>query len=277
MRQSTNKEIRHRLRHCLLFVFIIGTMTFASSCSSERKTTGSGIRSYSANYIVKEIEENSFNYDVLQAKLDIKFKDNKNSLGLKGQLRMQKDSVIWISLSLKVGVEVGRLMITPDSVKFLNRSNKTYLAENISFFNEKLPIDASIDFFQDLFVGNDSQIGNDNKYRVSTDDDKYKLETVNNVKKNDTFSFLKDIWVTPNTFRISRYRIEENVDDRRNISLEYADFERYNDKLLPSKIKFELNSGNNTTVEIEYSNVTVNEDVVFPFNVTKKFDRIYLW
>ena len=219
---------------------------------------------------MREVEENSFEYDKLHTKLDIKYKDDKNTLGFKGQLRMQKDSVIWMSLSLKVGIEIGRIMITPDSIKFLNRNNRTYLAEGLSVFNDKLPIEPSIDFLQNLFVGNDTQIKNGDKYKVSTDDDEYKLEIIN-------FAVLKDVWVTSESFKISKYKIQENNNDKRNIQIEYSDFKDYNKKLLPSKIIFELSAGSNVSVEINYSNVTVDEEIDFPFNVTKKFERIHLW
>lgn len=261
---------RQRLFTFGSWLLALGIMLNISSCSSEKKTAKSNIRSYTANHIAKEIEENRFEYDKLQTKLDIKYKDDKNSLGLKGQLRMQNDSVIWISLSLKVGIEIGRLLITPDSVKFINRNNKTYMAESLSVFDEKLPIKTSFDFLQDLFVGNDSQIKNDRKYKASTDNDNYKLEIIN---KN----VIEDVWVTPETFKISKYTIKEQDEDKKKIQLEYSDFKDYNGRLLPSKIKFTLSSVNDIEIEINYSNISVNEKVEFPFNITKKFERIYIW
>lgn len=260
------------LRHSSLFLFFLGAMLFVSSCSSEKRTTKSSLRSYTANHLMREVDENSFDYDKLQTKLDIKFKDSKNSLGLKGQLRMQKDSVIWLSLSLKVGIEIGRLMITPDSVMFLNRNNKTYLAESLSVFDDKLPIKPTIDFFQNLLVGNDTQIIKGEKYKVTAEDDKYKLETINKL-------LLANIWVMPETFKITKYKIKEHDNDKRKIQLSYSDFKSQgaeNTNLLPSKILFELGS-NNISLEINYSNTVLNQPVEFPFNVTKKFDRIFLW
>lgn len=261
---------RQRLLTSGFWLLAFGIMLNLNSCSSERKTTKSSLRSYNANRIVKEVEENSFEFDNIQTKLDIRYKDDKNSLGLKGQLRMQKDSVIWLSLSLKVGIEIGRLMITQDSVKFMNRNNKTYIAESLDILNDKLPIEPSVDFFQDLFVGNDTQLKIGDKYKVSTDDDKYKLEII-------SLDILKDIWVTPESFKISKYKLKEHNNGNRKIQLEYSDFKNYNEKLLPSKIMFGLSSDNDIEVEINYSNVTVNEEIAFPFNITNKFERIYLW
>lgn len=257
-----------RLKSMARSSWIIVLFFLINSCSTQKDI--SSVRDLSANRIVKEVEKNAFEYDNLQAKFDVKFKDDKNSIGLKGQLRMQNDSVIWISLSLKLGIEVARMMITQDSVKFLNRNNKTYLAESIEMFNDKLPIEPSIDLFQNLFVGNDTQIGRVDKSRMSTEDNSYKLEVIN---KN----VLKDIWVAPETFRISKYKIRELNNYEKNIQIEYSDFKGYNERLLPSKIRFGLSYDDEIEVEIDYSNVTINEEVSFPFNITKKFERIYLW
>ena len=84
----------------------------------------SGIKMMSANNIIKEVDENSFEFDNLEATMGISMKGD-NIPGLKGQLRMQNDSVIWISLSLKIGIEVARVMITDDTIKFVNRNTRT--------------------------------------------------------------------------------------------------------------------------------------------------------
>lgn len=240
-----------------------------NSCSTTKDT--STLRYLSANHITREIEDNSFEYDNLSTRFDVRFDDDNNSIGLKGQLRMQRDSVIWVSLSMKIGIEIARLMITPDSVKFLNRSNKTYMAENLSVLDGKLPMEVSMDFIQNLLVGNyaGTQRGDNSKVSI-VDDIYYKLETISR-------DIVKDVCVMPKTFKISKYKIKELGRDERNIQVEYDDFIEFNGKLMPSSITFRLSSGYDISVEISYSNVTVNGKVEFPFNITNKFDRINIW
>ena len=194
---------------------------------------------------------------------------------------MEKDSVIWISLSLKVGIEVGRLMITQDSIKFINRNAKTYIAESLDIFSN-MPVNPSVGFVQDILVGNDTQIEQGDKFIVSTDNDKYKLEITKKEKRfiknnNESYIIAKDIWVIPDTFRISKYKIKGHDDDKRKIHLQYDDFQNIGGKLLPKKIMFEMNSGYDLILEIDYSDVTVDKKLDFPFNISKKFDRIYIW
>ncbi len=240
------------------------------------------MRSYTVNNIIKEVERNQFDFDNLQAKINIKFKDDKNTLGLRGQVRIQKDSIVWISLSLKVGIEVGRMMITTDSIKLIERNSKSYISESIHTFADILPIEPSVSFIQDLLIGNDTQMQKDGKYKISTEDDKYKLEITKKEKKNikndeEPYILAKDIWIIPENFRISKYNIKEYDNDVRKIQLEYNDFELYNDKYLPTKIGITLSSGYDMSLEIEYNNIEIGEKISFPFNISDKFERIYIW
>lgn len=261
-------------------LWIVIFILIVSSCSSNKKATKKSLRAYTANHIVEEIEVNKFDFNSLEAKLGVKVKGD-NNLNLKGQIRMEKDSVIWISLSLKVGIEVGRLMITQDSIKFINRNAKTYIAESLDIFSN-MPVNPSVGFVQDILVGNDTQIEQGDKFIVSTDNDKYKLEITKKEKRfiknnNESYIIAKDIWVIPDTFRISKYKIKGHDDDKRKIHLQYDDFQNIGGKLLPKKIMFEMNSGYDLILEIDYSDVTVDKKLDFPFNISKKFDRIYIW
>lgn len=275
--QTLSMFIKRLMTHGSWLIVLI---LFISSCSSEKKVTKSTLKSYAANHIVKEIEKNEFDFDRLEAKLNVKVKGD-NNLNLKGQIRMEKDSVIWISLSMKIGVEVGRIMITQDSIKFINRTARTYIAESLGSFSKNLPIESSINFIQDILVGNDNQIQKGDKFKVSTENDRYKLEISNREKKiknnHDIYIIAKDLWVVPETFRISKYKIKEQDNDKRKIQLQYDNFQQFNDKFLPTRIEFELTSGYNMNLEIDYSSITIGEKLEFPFNISKKYDRINLW
>ena len=259
--QSLSMIIRKIVNHGSWIMSLILVVT---SCSTTKET--SKLKMLSANHIIREIEDNNFEFDSFEAKFDVKMKGD-NKLGLKGQLRMQNDSLIWFSLSLKLGIEMARVMITEDSLKFINRSNKTYIAENLDYVNKILPIEASIKLLQDILVGNSNQIDRKDNYTVTIENNSYKLMS----NKNSVLR--SDIWVTPKTFRISQYDIRLFDDDRNNIQLQYDNFQKIDGKSLPTEIRFKLNSGDDINLEIKYSEIKVGEKPSFPFNITKKYER----
>ena len=104
-RQKTDSRIKKIITHSLWILIII---SFVSSCSTTKKSTIK-TKELSASYIINEVKENQFDFDRMEAKIGVKVKGNKN-LNLKGQMRMDRDSVIWVSLSLKAGL-LGKILL----------------------------------------------------------------------------------------------------------------------------------------------------------------------
>ncbi len=261
--------------------WFLALVLIVSSCSVKKET--SNVKILSANHIVKEVEDNKFEFDNLEAKFNVNILDEKgrNEMGLKGQLRMQNDSVIWVSLSLKLGVEIARVMITEDSVKFINRTKKTYFATNIDGLDSI--IENPLLLVQGLLVGNDFHI-RDNKYQVEIENNSYNLETKpKHISKIGEEEFItKNIYITPESFKINKYEITtcfiREGKDKDAIScikscLSYDDFQNIDDKLIPSRIIFE-DSSLDGIIEINYTEIKVGEKLEYPFNISKKYNKI---
>ena len=270
-------KLRHLslpVAHCSLLIAIIFILC---SCSTNKST--SSLRTLSANHILREVEDNRFEFDNLETKFNAKIEGN--NIGLKGQLRMQNDSAIWVSLSLKLGIEVARVMITEDSVKFINRTNKTYFVESVDKFQEQLPSEVTMQFLQDLLVGNDILSSKNDKFKVTIEDNNYKLE-----------SDRKTFWITPKTFKIKSSQLSAVSSQRQwsksvsesvsksvsesTVSVNYDNFQEINGKLLPTKIILNFNEEFDINIEIDYSEVKIGEELEFPFNISKKFNKIKL-
>ena len=86
---------------------------------------------------------------------------------------------------------------------------------------------------------------------------------------------LKDIWIDPHLFKITKYYIKEYADSKRKIELQYADFEKVNDKYIPTRISIDIHGDFYLKADINYSNIIVSDNIEFIFNVPKKYDRIF--
>ena len=72
-----------------------------------------------------------------------------------GNLRMRRDSTVWISATAFMGMESLRMVATPDSVVMVNRMNQTYLAEPYAKLAETLQV-PSFKEIQALLLGDGS-------------------------------------------------------------------------------------------------------------------------
>ena len=265
----------------ILILSVLTLIFVGTGCSSKKALTKTDLHEFTASHLIKEVENNAFDFDSFQSKISMKVETIDKSFSVKGQLRMQKDSIIWTSISMPLGMEVLRMMVTPDSVFMLNRNDKTYLCENISVFNDFSPMITTIDFIQAVLVGNDINLRESDNYKVSIDNGQYNLLISNELKKTIKQSddewkvMLKDIWIDPQLFKITKYYIKEYSDSKRKIELQYFDFEEVNGKYIPTKISIDIHGDLNLKAYITYSNIMVGDNIEFIFNVPKKYDRIF--
>lgn len=105
-------------------IALLATLLVATSCASRKKT-------------VAPAPPQSFEW--LTANLSIQAEGNGMAYNdLSGQLRMRKDSLVWVSVTATMGVEVLRAKISNDSIWILNRLEKTYLAEHVDSLDQQI-------------------------------------------------------------------------------------------------------------------------------------------
>ena len=123
--------------------FVIAFVAFlllATSCASRKK-------------IVQPAQPQAFEW--LTANMDIQAEANGQSFNdLSGQLRMRKDSIVWMSVTATMGVEVMRAKVSNDSIWVLNRLEKTYLAEPLDTVSAQLGMPLSLPLVQTLLLDN---------------------------------------------------------------------------------------------------------------------------
>ena len=123
--------------------FVIAFVAFlllATSCVSRKK-------------VVHPTQPKTFEW--LTANMDIQAEENDMTYNdLSGQLRMRKDSIVWLSVTATMGVEVMRAKVSNDSIWMLNRLEKTYLAEPLDTVSAQLGMPLSLPLVQTLLLDN---------------------------------------------------------------------------------------------------------------------------
>ena len=90
----------------------------------------------------------------LTTKSKIEFTDGLVQFTANATIRVAKDSVIWVSVSPALGVEVLRCLITKDSVFVINKFQKEYYIYSHKQLTEKLKFDINFNLVQSVFLGN---------------------------------------------------------------------------------------------------------------------------
>lgn len=265
----------------LLFAFLL--VALASGCKTTRTVYKAPIKEEGPEYLVAKMSDNEFRFKALTIKYSASFTQEKKTTDFSGQLRMIKDSTIWISISPALGIEAIRLLITPDSVKYVNRLDKVYFLGDYAILHRFL--DASIDFdiLQALIIGNDFQFYEDASFRASIDNLEYKLSTTGRRKVakeagatgDNPLILVQNIWLNPENFKITRADLKEYLKDNKKLLAAYSDFQTVDDGgLLPGKLLFSIISSGQIDLAISFNRVSMERDVTFPFNIPEKYDQI---
>lgn len=103
--------------------------------------------------IWQTIEDQNIDYQWFYAKADIEVSFEDMVIGGKADLRIRKDSVIFLSIR-KFGLEMARVLITRDSLFALNRLQASYTVESIDSLQSWAQVPFGFDDLQEIIVGN---------------------------------------------------------------------------------------------------------------------------
>jgi len=138
----------------LLFIPIICLVFLTGGCKAGKKAGTTKLKSRSSNFVLKKMDKAAFDAEWLDAKAKVNITYLGQKLpGVSMNIKVQKDQIIWANMK-KLGIELGRLKITPDSIFVLDRFNKNYLAKGIGELTEKYGIPADFGTIQDVLFGN---------------------------------------------------------------------------------------------------------------------------
>ena len=197
------------------------------------------------------IQKNFIDFKTFSAKIKLEIDDSKGRKpDLLANIRMIKDSAIWISISASIlNLEVFRVLITKDSVILLNKQEKEVQYRSISYLQEITEIPFNFKTLQNLLVGNpifysDSNI-NVRKFEefllvssinsefknlltISTSDNTLKHSKLDDVNfaRNRTADFTYDSYENNDGFKFSTYRqIIASEKNKLDVRMNFKQFE----------------------------------------------------
>ena len=282
--------MNNKIKNSILLVILIAGLLFPA-CRSQRKVIKTPIKEYGAEFLFDKMAENQFDFETLSMKASISASSNtsKESTSLTGNIRIIRDSVIWATVSLGLGIEVARLYVTQDSVFFVNRLNNEYAAASFGFFKTQFQVDLDFNILQSLLTGNDFDYYESAKFKASYDGGRYKL-TVQERRKQKKYIrsnsdarrvLIQDTWLNPENFKIEAINIKALENQQRRLQVNYSNFGKIEGQLFPQRATFEVfmqepGKNHKSSININFSKIELNKEVSVPFNIPDKYKRIEL-
>lgn len=265
----------------LIYLLILLNIILAVSCSSTRKIIKEPLKEQGSEFLFNSLKENELQYEYLSARFSATFRQDKHDTQITGQIRIKRDSVIWISVSPLMGIEMARFLVTNDSIWYLNRMDNTYLSNSFDYINKLINSTLDFDMLQSFLTGNDFSRYENTSFRGGIDNSEYTLVTSNRRKlkryvedNNDINIPIQHIWLNPENFKITRIMIREVASSGRKAQGRYT-YENIAGQAVPVNIIFDVETENKkTSINIQYSKIIIGDSLQFPFKIPEKYTRV---
>ncbi len=216
--------------------------------------------------ILIPLADRKINFKTFDGKAKASFQNGSDKVEFNAGIRMQKDSVIWVSVNALGGlVQVARLLITPDSIYLVNYLQREVTLLPTSEASKLLPADVNFDMLQSLIIGNlvaDKGIPTDaadieDAWSLQLEDRKYRQLIAYN--KADT------------TMRSNQVTTRD-VFPETGLLLQFGNYKWINNQRFPINRVINIVTGDEKYhLDMQFNSVAFDEPVDFPFSIPKKY------
>jgi len=271
-----------------------------SSCKTTRVvTTTSTAKPISTNKLIRNIENNAFDYKHLAIKkINCQFDNGKTKTSFKASILAEKDKRVTVMLT-KLNIPVGRLWLTPDSVKFINYIEKNYFLDDYSYLSSWLDMDLDFETVHSIISNNifglrdEKSSKDDSDYEARIDSGMYVLESVKKLKsarKNSkdgerkttrkAAKMLPDtpvrqsVYIDSETYKLRKIKMEDSVNSRK-LNIDFSDFTPVEKQLYPGEIFLNfINPESNIQIRVKLAGFSMEAENEVRFKVPEKYTLI---
>ncbi len=214
-----------------------------------------------------QLAHNHIDFKTFSAKVKVHYeggdgKDNE----FNAFIRMQKDSMIWISVNAVLGFEAFRLLVTPDSVKILDRLKKVVRLRSVSYLQEEVHLPVDFHTLQDLLLGNPIFLDTTHIVFYKNEAKGISLFSSGTIFRN---------FLTLSTDRTPLHSKLDDTDPLRSRTgdVTYGEYDYSSSVPFSTYRKVSVAEKSKVDVEISYKQFRFNEVLSFPFSIPKNYKR----
>lgn len=199
-----------------------------------------------------------------RAKSTIKL--NKDVHDVTTHIRIRKDEMIWVSVTAVLGMEVARVLITPDRIRIINRLQSVYLDQPFGYVHRFASEQLDFGALQGLLLGEVLQGFVDDGTPITAFDEGFVLRGVRgDLQHAQTTDYDHQAYYTV---------LEDSVARQRLVAM-YENRAEFSGRLFPQVLQLAMNAqGLDLQIDMTYNRITFDAPVDVPFTVPPRFSEV---
>ena len=279
---------KYILKNLLLLLLVTSVFTFNSCKGNKHQKTPEGDSLATENckidrrlprQLISDMRKKEFHFEWFSGKLNCEASDDSSKVNFDVTVRIRKDSVIWMMVTEQtLGIQVARVLITKDSVKFIQKlpEEKCFQGDFVILSN-LLQNEVDYDMIQSLLVGNSASFyEEDEKLNSSINKTEctYILSTIRKRKLNKVLNNpqtapadpLQTITLDNVSFKILKILFIDA--QNRTFTANYSEFSPEDSLMFPHKaLFFARGAQKSARLDVTYKRIKLNQPLEFPFNI----------
>lgn len=221
------------------------------------------------NKAIEKHYENKLDFSTLNIRASARYEDEKQSQNVTADIKIEKDKQILISVKF-LGITMAKALITPTTVSYYEKIKGTYYEGDFSSLSEWLGTDLDYNKVQNLLIGEAFDDLRKGEYTQTIVENLIRLEDQKSQKIQKVF------YLDPEKYLVQKEEISQSSE---NIKLEinYSDTKTFSQGTIPTTLVINaLQPKGTTNINLNYNNISFNEELSFPYSVPSGYKKVLI-
>ena len=212
-----------------------------------------------------ELQSLVFPYQTVSYKSKIDIDAPELKIQVKLNTHLIKDSILWASVS-KFGIESHRMLLTPDSIKILDRLSNQYIVGSISKWIEDQGLNLTFDELQRLWIGMHPKNPVSNVEPMS-------LSPNYQIFWQEQGLDIRYVFALPQN-QLHNIHIKDQMDQ--NLQINQSRFNNHGASSIPYNRSYEIDGKETLRLDHEIQEVKINASKNLSFHIPEKYNQVAL-
>lgn len=214
--------------------------------------------------LINSLELNNINYLTFSGSAKTKVAFEKQNHDINMSVRIERGKTIWISMTAMLGIEVARVLITPERIQIMNRLHGEYYDKPFDYIYKYTSRALTFSSLQDILIGNvSSELLRSGNIQVASSENDVQVIGSN---EELIYHYLLNENQKPQYLKITQSSTDDTLESY------YGSYDNFEGYRFARKNTLLFNADQNPIkAELEYTKVSFNEVLEFPFNVPSRY------